>query len=125
MKTSRQQRGLTFIALLIVIALIAFFALVIMKVGPLYIENASVNASIQNLVGLPGVGKEGITAMRKRIQNQMNVDDVKSLDSLAIKFVKSKESQVWLVTADYEARTILFSNVGVFIHFVKTVEVPR
>lgn len=125
MKTSRQQRGLTFIALLIVIALIAFFALVIMKVGPLYIENASVKASLQNLVGLPGIGKEGITAMRKRIQNQMNVDDVKSLDSLAIKFVKSKESQVWLVTADYEARTILFSNVGVFIHFVKTVEVPR
>jgi hypothetical protein len=84
-----------------------------------------VKASLQNLVGLPGIGKEGITAMRKRIQNQMNVDDVKSLDSLAIKFVKSKESQVWLVTADYEARTILFSNVGVFIHFVKTVEVPR
>ena len=125
MNTLRKQRGLSFFTLLIIIALIAFFALVVMKVGPLYIENASVNASIQNLVGLPGVGKEGITAMRKRIQNQMNVDDVKSLDSLAIKFVKSKESQVWLVTADYEARTILFSNVGVFIHFVKTVEVPR
>ncbi len=125
MNTLRKQRGLSFFTLLIIIALIAFFALVIMKVGPLYIENASVKASLQNLVGLPGIGKEGITAMRKRIQNQMNVDDVKSLDSLAIKFVKSKESQVWLVTADYEARTILFSNVGVFIHFVKTVEVPR
>ena len=153
MNTLRKQRGLSFFTLLIIIALIAFFSLVVMKVGPLYIENASVNASVENLMGLPGIGKEGPHGIKKRIQrqldvddvksfhskdtkivkskeskriqNQMNVDDVKSLDSLAIKFVKSKESQVWLVTADYEARTILFSNVGVFIHFVKTVEVPR
>ena len=125
MKTLRHQRGLTFIGLLIVIGLIAFFALVIMKVGPLYIENASVNASIENLVALPGVGKEGKAGMKKRIQNQLNVDDVKNFKSSMTKFEKSKESQVWLVTAEYEARTILFANVGVFINFSKTVEVPR
>lgn len=125
MNTSRQQRGLTFLSLLLVIALIAFFALVIMKVGPLYIENASVKASVENLVGLPGIGKEGQLAMRRRIQNQLDVDDVKSFHSKDAKIVKSKESQVWLVTAEYEARTILFKNVGVFISFSKTVEVPR
>jgi Tfp pilus assembly protein FimT len=125
MKTLRQQRGLTFISLLIIIALIAFFALIIMKVGPLYIENASVNASLENVVGLPDIGKEGKRAIRNRIQRQLDVDDVKSFNSKDAKIVKSKEKQVWLVTAEYEARTILFKNLGVFIDFSKTVEVPR
>jgi Tfp pilus assembly protein FimT len=125
MKTLRQQRGLTFISLLIIIALIAFFALIIMKVGPLYLENASVNASVENLVGLPGIGKEGPRAIRRRIQSQLDVDSVKSFHSKDAKIVKGKEKQVWLVTAEYEARTILFKNLGVFIDFSKTVEVPR
>lgn len=125
MNTSRQQRGLSFITLLIIIALIAFFSLVVMKVGPLYIENASVNASVENLMGLPGIGKEGPNGIKKRIQRQLDVDDVKSFHSKDTKIVKSKESQAWLVTAEYEARTILFKNVGVFISFSKTVEVPR
>jgi hypothetical protein len=125
MNTLRQQRGLTFISLLIVLGLIAFFALITIKVGPLYIENASVNKSIEDLVGLPGIGKEGRTAMRKRIQNQMNIDDVKSLDSNDVTILKSKDSKAWLVTAAYEARVNLFGNVGVFINFSKTVEVPR
>ena len=125
MKTLRQQRGLTFIGLLIVIALIAFFALVLMKVGPLYIENASINAALENQIGMPGVGKEGPRGIRKSIQRQLDVDDVKSIHSKDVKVVKSKESQVWLVTAEYEARTNLFANVGVFINFSKTVEVPR
>ena len=125
MNTLRQQRGLTFLSLLLVIALIAFFALVIMKVGPMYIENASVNASVQNLMGLPGIGKEGPRGIKRRIQNQLDIDDVKSFHSKDAKIVKSKESNVWLVTAEYEARTILFKNIGVFILFSKTVEVPR
>lgn len=125
MNTLRKQRGLSFFTLLIIIALIAFFSLVVMKVGPLYIENASVNASVENLMGLPGIGKEGPHGIKKRIQRQLDVDDVKSFHSKDTKIVKSKENKTWLVTAEYEARAILFKNVGVFVSFSKTVEVPR
>ena len=125
MSTLKNQQGLTFFGLLIILGLIAFFALVTLKVVPLYVENGSINSTLDALPQTEGVGKKGKKAMMKQIDAQFYINDVKSISAKDITFEKSKESKVWNVSADYEARVILFKNVGVFIDFKKTVEVPR
>ena len=125
MITKDKQRGITFLALLIILGLIGFFAVVILKVTPLYLENSTVNSALDDLVQDAGIGKKGKKAIRKKIDRNFYINDVKNISAKDIAVEKSKEKKVWNVSANYEARTSLFANIGVFIEFQKTVEVPR
>lgn len=123
MITMKKQKGVSFIGLMIILALVAFAGLFGMKVFPLYMENASINAALDGLIGVPDIGKQGKKAMIKRLEGQLYIDDVKSIE--AKNFIYKKGKKVWFVTADYEARAPLFGEISVVAHFVKTVEVPR
>ena len=126
MNTLRQQRGLSFFGLLIVLGLIAFFALVTLKVVPLYMENSSVNHAFDQMAATPGIGKKGKRAMLQRIKNQFDIDNVSSIrpkDDIMVD--KSEDGKNWVVWVKYEARADLFANVGVYANFEKAVEVPR
>ncbi len=125
MLVKSNQRGITFLSLLIVLSLIGFFALIILKVTPLYLQNSTVNSALDSLAADTKIGKMGKRAMQNKIANYFLINDVKVINSKDIEFEKSKEKKVWNVSANYEARTILFKNVGVFVDFQKTVEVPR
>lgn len=125
MITKDKQRGITFLGLLIILGLIGFFAVVILKVTPLYLENSTVNSALDDLAQDAGIGKKGKKAMRKKIDRNFYINDVKNISAKDIAIEKSKEKKVWDVSANYEARTSLFGNIGVFIEFQKTVEVPR
>lgn len=125
MISSNKQSGMTFIGLLMVLGMIGFAALVVLKVFPLYVENGSVNAALDSL--LEGdVGTKGIKAMKKQVGNQFYVNDVSnvSIDD-DIHFEQSEDGSSWVVTADYEGRATLFGNIGVFVEFSRSVEVPK
>ncbi len=119
------QKGITFPGLLIVLSLIGFFALIILKVTPLYLENSTINSALDSLVEEAGIGKKGKRAMRNKLDSNFYINNVKSITGKDIKFEKSKEKKIWIVSAEYEARSMLFKNIGVFIEFKKTVEIPR
>lgn len=119
----KKQKGLTFIALMFMLAAGAFIGLFGMKTLPFYLENASVKAALDGLVGVPNIGKKGKKAMISRLDGQFNIDAVETITGKDIIFKKGKK--VWYVTADYEARATLFAEIGIYAHFVKTVEVPR
>lgn len=119
------QKGITFLSLLIVLSLIGFFTLIILKVTPLYLENATINSALDSLAADTQIGKKGKRAMRSKITNYFIINDVEVIKDKDIIFEKSTEKKVWNVSADYETRTILFKNIGVFIEFKKTVEVSR
>ena len=121
----KRQQGIGFLGILAILGLIGFVTLVVLKVSPLYIENASVNTVLDQLLTVDGIGSQGKRAMQRRIDNQFNIDDVKTISSRDIVFVKPPGKKIWQVSADYEGRVILFKNIGVFVEFKKTVEVPR
>ena len=125
MRTFRQQRGMGFLPMLIIFAMVAAIGLFGMKTLPLYIENSSVNAALDSLIGVPNIGKQGKRAMIKRIDGQLYIDAVERFSAKQLIFVKSKDKKSWIVTADYEAKADLVKNLSVVVHFVKTVEVSR
>ncbi|MCW8963214.1 MAG: DUF4845 domain-containing protein [Gammaproteobacteria bacterium] len=125
MKTLKQQRGVSYLGGLIILALVAFAGLFAAKVGPLFMENSAVNTAMEYLIGTPNLGKKGKKGIIDTLDKQLYIDGVESFKAKELKIVKSKTSKAWLVTADYEARVNLVSNVDVIAHFTKTVEVPR
>ena len=125
MKTFKQQRGAGFLSIITIIAMVMAIGLFAAKTGPLFMQNASVNVAMENLSGMPNIGKEGKKYMRDAVDKQLYIDGVKQFQAKDLTFKKSKEKKVWLVTADYEAREVLVKNISVVVHFVKTVEVPR
>ena len=125
MKMKSNQKGMTFLGIVIILGIIVFFALVLLKVTPLYLENTTINSTLDSLLEDTEIGKKGKKAMISRIDSQFYINDVKTIAGKDIKFEKSREKKVWIVSANYEARTVLFKNIGVFIDFKKTIEVPR
>lgn len=128
MGTMKRQEGISFLGLLIILALCAAVGLFGLKVLPLYLDYASVSKAFDDLPGTPNLGKQGSKAILDRLKNQMDVDDVKTFnprDKNQFKITKSKDKKSWVVSADYEARANYVKNIYVVIHFQKTVAVPR
>jgi len=125
MKTLKQQRGIGYLGILIILGLTAFAGLFGMKVGPLYMENSSVNTAMEYLIGTPNLGKKGKKSIIDTLDKQLYIDGVESFDARNLKIVKSKTKKAWIVTAEYDAQVNLVSNLDVIAHFTKTVEVPR
>jgi len=125
MRTYKQQYGASFLGVVIIIAMVMALGLFAAKTGPLFMDNASVNTAVENLVGIPNIGKKGKKKMIDMVDRQLNIDSVKHFQAKELVFTKSKTKKVWIVTADYEAREVLLKNISVVVHFTKTVEVPR
>lgn len=125
MRTLKQQHGASFLGIVTMLAMVMAIGLFAAKTGPLYMQNASVNKALDDLIAVPNLGSQGKRAIKKRVEGQLYIDAVDTFDARDLIIKKSTKKKVWLVTADYEAKRVLLKNVSVAVHFVKTVEVPR
>jgi hypothetical protein len=125
MRTFKQQRGASFLGIVTFVAMAAAIGLFAAKTGPLYMQYATVNKALDDLISVPNLGSQGKRAIKKRVEGQLYIDAVDTFDARDLIIKKSTEKKVWLVTADYEAKRELVKDVSVVVHFVKTVEVPR
>ena len=128
MGTLKRQQGISFLGLLVILALCAAVGLFGLKVLPLYLDYTAVSKAMDDMQGIPNLGKKGSKEIIKRLQNQIDVDDVKTFnpkDKNQFKITKKKGGKALIATADYEARANYVMNIFIVIHFQKTVEIPR
>ena len=112
-----RQDGMTYIGMLIMLVVIAFFAIVLIKVLPLYLEHFKVDSSLESL------GKESkddpmaLSSMEieKHLLNRLNINDVQHVTKDDIKI--TREGRKTVVTVDYEARVTLFGNLDLVARF--------
>lgn len=123
MKVLRGQHGIAFLGLLILLVPVIFLASVGIRVLPLYAENGLINRSLDTLSTTVGMGSKGKKQMIKWLDAQFYINGVTSIEGKDITFEKGRK--VWVVSVDYEVRTVLLRNVGLYIDFKKSVEVPR
>ena len=85
-----RQDGMTYIGMLIMLVVIAFFAIVLIKVLPLYLEHFKVDSSLESL------GKESkddpmaLSSMEieKHLLNRLNINDVQHVTKDDIKITR-------------------------------------
>lgn len=112
---SKRQNGMTFIGVVIVIALSLFIAIVAMKMMPAYIEFMSVKKVIH------AMGQEQLSTMsRKEIVESFNrrksIDDITSItvDDLQI---EKDESGSTIISVEYQVLKPIMGNVSAVIDF--------
>ena len=120
----RKQEGWTMLGLVLVISVIMFFAYVVMKLVPVYLDNEEVKHAME--IGLAQADPKLQTrnTIIRNMYNQMVVDDTDMLTDWkkAVAYKKTREKIIFSIT--YSRVVPLYSNVSLLINFNNVMEIP-
>jgi hypothetical protein len=114
---------MTFLGWLIVLALIGFFALLIMRLGPIYLENYTVKMALESMENEPGLGEKTPSEVRYMFQQRMDMNYITRLTKDAVKI--RREGGVTYLEVNYEVREPLLGNVDAVVTFKEKAELSR
>ena len=115
LNTLKYQAGMTGLGWLTVIALVLFFALLIVKLVPTYIEHYSIKTVLHSLEEEPLITQKTPKQVRELITKRLTINSVYDMDPKAITI--TKESGVLTVDIAYEVRKPMFGNIDVVMSF--------
>ena len=115
-----RQGGITFISLMLMFIIVGFFMLLLMKLGPIYMENFSVKTVLENLQKDPFIANQPAQKIRTQINNRLYVNEVRRLSDKDIKL--KREGQKVMVNIDYQVKEHILGNVEVLLTFSESVE---
>ncbi len=122
MKSIHRQRGMTPIGWVLVFLLIAFFALIALKLVPIYLESFSVGSVIADLENEPGISTMSPGQITSIVVKRLDVNMVEGVSAKDI-FVETGGGVI-TVSAEYEVREPMLGNVDIVVIFIITVVVP-
>ena len=118
----KKQEGMTGIAIAAILVMLAFFALIAMRLFPVYMEHFSVTTHLENLAADGDTKKMSDKEIWGKLQKTFqidNVDNVKNEDIIIERF----EGGGMTVTIEYEVRTPGLGNVDLVAVFSDEAEV--
>ena len=121
MKSIHRQRGMTPIGWILVFLLIAFFALIALKLIPIYLDSFTVGSIMSDLKKEPGISAKSPQEVMSMINKRLDINMVKGLTADDIYIEKIGDTMS--ISAEYEVRENLMGNVDVVVSFNKSVEV--
>ena len=113
----RRQQGITLIGFIIAASLAAFFAILTMRMAPVYFEYMSVKEAMQKVAEEPGAYNASPRTIRDSLSKYFDVSYVDTVKPSDIKLQRDRTGK-WMVL-DYEVRRPVVGNlylVAVFKH---------
>ncbi|MGH8604499.1 MAG: DUF4845 domain-containing protein [Gammaproteobacteria bacterium] len=127
MVNSHEQQGLTLISFFLLCALVGFFALVFLKLFPLYNEAFRVNASLKTIASMPDIAMKNGDEIKNLLMRNFEVQEVRRFDERNIKkyfkVEKEKGKKGRTLHMQYEARGPLFGDLDLVLKFDKAVAI--
>jgi hypothetical protein len=121
MRSLQQQKGVTTIGWLIILALIGFFVLLTLRMSPAYMEYYKISSSLDTMAN-----ESSFDSPRQIRLTAERRFEISYVESITPKDLQIKPfGQTFLVRAEYESRVHLFANVYVVMVFDKQVKVKR
>jgi len=120
MQNSVKQQGMTAISILILLIILGFLGLLVLKIGPIYLDHYKLKSVISNLAAQPNIGSRSPQQIRKDLAKRLYVNEIRDLDKNAIKF--KKEGASLKLEIDYEVRENIVSNVDAVVAFKEKME---
>lgn len=123
MNGALRQRGLGLLGLIFVLALIGFVALLLIKCGPVYLNQMTIERDLREIANQATVvdGQVDVGALRSAIERRWDVDYITQLEPRDIKVVRGERGLT--LSYDYEAREHLFYNIYIVIHFADDIPI--
>lgn len=111
------QAGMSFWQYLLMIIIIGFVALMLIKTVPLYLNEMKVSAAVDDVAQNGRLGHDAsVYSIRRALQDHWDIDDIDTLTPADVVISRDSEDGRTL-SWDYEARTNLFMNVYLVVHF--------
>ena len=121
MRLPRQQRGLTFISLVLLLGLIAFFTLLVLKIGPIYFNHSKVVNALAALEKMDGIDHMTPTEIRNSLDKRFNMNYVDHVTKDDITIVA--QPGYVNVEIEYERIEPIAGNLSVLVEFHEGFEV--
>lgn len=117
-----KSEGLTLISIVVILLVIAFFTLLVLKIGPIYYDNSLVKTSISKLkadTGLMDMSKRQIEISLQKRFDVSYVKDITAKDAIIIK----RGKHYLKVDLEYEVVENIAGNLDVLVTFTEGFEV--
>jgi hypothetical protein len=121
--TFKQQKGMTFISLVFLLGLIAFFVLLILKIGPIYLDHQKVTDALLSLKNEPEFENLSEANVKSILGKRFDLNYVSdaTLDDVRV----LKGGAYTKVTIEYEVVKKMAGNLSVLVEFSDSVETGK
>jgi hypothetical protein len=116
------QRGMTLIGFLMVLAVVGFFAFLGMRLFPVYSEYYAVVTAMKSIQNEPGVAQMSPEQIRTLLDRRFQISYVENVRRDNIKITRDRGYQLQIA---YEVRRPLVYNIDFVAVFDKTVDLAR
>jgi hypothetical protein len=116
--TRSRQSGIGIFGFIVIMGLIGFFAILTIKMIPLYLNEMKVKRAVHAVAIDPDNADKDVAYITERLQRRWDVEDTRDdlLLPKEVKVVKTKDGRRHLMY-DYDAREKLFYNIFVVVQF--------
>lgn len=116
-----KQRGMTVIGMLLLLIVIAFAALIAMKVVPMYIEYYTIKSTIESIRKEPQLAQMSPTDIHNAIQRRFDIGYVERLKARDLKIRNDAESRGRVLELVYDDERELFYGLYILLKVDETV----
>ena len=120
---SKHQQGLTFISLVFILGLIAFFVLLGLKIGPIYLNHSKVVSTLSELKRTPDIEYQSEPEIRNSLSKRFNINYVNDVTQENITI--TRHENYLKIVIEYEVVKNIAGNLSVLITFNDVMEVNK
>ena len=122
-QSPNHQQGLTFISLIFVLALIGFFVLLGLKIGPIYLNHSKVVSALAEIKKTPDIEEQSEAEIRGGLSKRFDINYVDDVSQDDIKV--TRQNDYLKVAVEYEVVTKIAGNLSVLVEFNDVIEVGK
>ena len=119
----RNERGMTLLGFVIVLAVVGFAAYVAMRLFPMYQEYYSVRSAMKGLAAEPGIGTRDPARIQDLFFRRLYINYSENVKKEHVKLRRVDNG--WEMEVDYEVRRPLVGNLDVVGKFQSTQMLTR
>lgn len=124
MKTpSKYLQGYTLISLIFILGILAFFLLLVFKVGPIYLDHSKVVNALAAIEKTTDIETLSEAEIRTSLDKRFNMNYVSDIKAQEVKL--TKRGGYLKVEANYEVVEKIMGNLSVLVEFDDVIEVGK
>lgn len=119
----KRQQGLTFISLVFILGLIAFFVLLGLKIGPIYLDHSKVVSALAEIEKTPDIEQQSEAQIRDSLSKRFNMNYVNDVtqDDITV----TKHGNYLKMAIEYEVVRKIAGNLSVLVEFNDVIEAGK
>jgi Domain of unknown function (DUF4845) len=119
----RKQQGYTLISIIFILGIIGFFVMLVLKIGPIYLDHSKVKSALAALENTTDIETLSEPEVRSTLSKRFDMNYVSDLKAQEVKI--TKRGNYLKVQAKYEVVEKIVGNLSVLVEFDDVMEVGK